>query len=207
MSSEPYYVLEPTSFFCLREAEDLTRKLEEALQPRGLATADVRDELFALFAEVVANATEHGKSGYGASAHIRYMPHRRGFAFDSVVTDRGPGIRATLGNNQTLTQFASDTDAIKAAVQMSVSGTGAPEGPRPLEGSHRDAEAKQSTLDPLRGYPAPDPRGRRDPCLGDGATGRHHGENGHPRVSRGPPVASPENVTEILALISRTNQD
>ena len=43
---------------------------------------------------------------------------------------------------------------------MSVSGgTGAPEGPRPLEGSHSDAEAKQSTLDPLRGYPAPDPRG------------------------------------------------
>ena len=96
-----------------------------------MATADVRDEIFALFAEVVANATEHGKSGDGASAHIRYMPHRRGFAFDSVVTDRGPGIRATLGNNQTLSQFASDTDAIKAAVQMSVSGTGAPEGPRP----------------------------------------------------------------------------
>ena len=92
-----------------------------------MATADVRNELFALFAEVVATATEHGKSGDGASAHVRYMPHRRGFAFDPVVTDRGPGIRATLGNNQTLTQFASDTDAIKAAVQMSVSGTGAPD--------------------------------------------------------------------------------
>ena len=29
----------------------------------------------------------------GAHAHVRYLPHRRGHAFDAVVEDSGPGIR------------------------------------------------------------------------------------------------------------------
>ena len=40
----------------------------------------------------------------GATAHVRYMPHRRGKAFDVVVADSGPGIRATLAGNPNLSQ-------------------------------------------------------------------------------------------------------
>ena len=53
-------------------------------------------DLAALFSELVNNAAEHGMSEQGAQAHVRYMPHRRGWAYDIVVVDSGQGIRANL---------------------------------------------------------------------------------------------------------------
>lgn len=54
------------------------------------------------------------------------MPRRRGKAFDAVIADSGPGIRATLARNPNLPKTESDRDAIGLAVQELVSGTGAP---------------------------------------------------------------------------------
>ena len=53
------------------------------------------------------------------------MPHRRGLALDCVITDRGPGIRATLERNPDL-QMESDEQALRLAVQELTSGTGNP---------------------------------------------------------------------------------
>ena len=62
----------------------------------------------------------------GASVHVRFMPHRRGHAFDAVVADSGPGIRATMARNSKLPQPATDSAAIGLAIQELVSGTGVP---------------------------------------------------------------------------------
>ena len=43
-----------------------------------------------------------------------------------VVTDQGPGIRATLERNPALSPVATDSEAIGLAVQELVSGTGNP---------------------------------------------------------------------------------
>ena len=78
-----------------------------------------------MFSEMVNNAAEHGMSDTGAHCHVRLMPHRRGLALDSVITDRGPGIRATLERNPNL-QVESDEQALRLAVQELTSGTGNP---------------------------------------------------------------------------------
>ena len=54
------------------------------------------------------------------------MPHRRGRAFDAVIADSGPGIRATLARNPALPQPETDAAAMGLAVQELVSGTGVP---------------------------------------------------------------------------------
>ena len=57
-------------------------------------------------------------------------------------------------------------------------------GRQPMEGSCLDAPAEAGVVDPLRHAPAPDPRGRRKAFLRDSLLGRHHGENGHPGLTR-----------------------
>ena len=59
-------------------------------------------------------------------AHVRWLPHRRGYAFDMVVSDQGAGIRATLERNPALPPVRTDSEAIGLAVQELVSGTGNP---------------------------------------------------------------------------------
>ena len=125
-ANEPEYVLEPTTFHSMREAQELTDALEESLQDRGLGAPNIRAELVEMFSELVNNAAEHGMSDGGAHAHVRWMPHRRGHAFDVVVADQGAGIRATLAGNRDLTQPETDAQAIGLAVRELVSGTGNP---------------------------------------------------------------------------------
>ena len=60
-----------------------------------------------------------------AHAHVRFMPHQRGHAFDVVIVDEGPGIRATLANNPGLDVPGSDAEAILLATRELVSGPGA----------------------------------------------------------------------------------
>ena len=125
-ADETEYALEPTTFRSMREAQELADALEENLQERRMGAASVRPELVELFSELVNNAAEHGMTEAGASAHVRYMPHRRGHAFDVVVADSGPGIRATLAGNPDLPQPETDAAAIGLAVQELVSGSGVP---------------------------------------------------------------------------------
>ena len=125
-AGETEYALEPTTFRSMQEAQELTDVLEENLQERRLGGASVRPEVVEIFSKLVNNAAEHGMTQSGANAHVRYMPHRRGHAFDVVVADSGPGIRATLAGNRGLLQPDTDADAIGLAVQELVSGSGVP---------------------------------------------------------------------------------
>ena len=120
------YALEPMTFRSMQEAQELTDVLEASLQERRMGAASVRPEVVEIFSELVNNAAEHGMTGAGASAHVRYMPHRRGRAFDVVVADSGGGIRATLAGNPHLPQPETDAAAIGLAVQELVSGSGIP---------------------------------------------------------------------------------
>ena len=120
------YALEPATFHSMREAQELTDTLEENLHDRNMGAANIRPVLVEIFSELVNNAAEHGMTPEGASAHVRYLPHRRGHAFDAVIADTGPGIRATLVQNPNLPQPESDADAIRLAVQELTSGTSAP---------------------------------------------------------------------------------
>ena len=123
---ETQYALEPTTFHSMREAQELAGILEENLRDRGMGAANVRPELVEVFSELVNNAAEHGMTEEGAHAHVRYVPHRRGRAFDMVVADSGPGIRATLEENPEIPRPETDAGAIGLAVQELVSGTGTP---------------------------------------------------------------------------------
>ena len=120
------YALEPTTFHSMREAQELADTLEQNLNDRSMGAANVRPELVEMFSELVNNAAEHGMTEDGADAHVRYMPHRRNHAFDVVIADSGPGIRATLEGNSGMPQPETDADAIGLAVQELVSGTGIP---------------------------------------------------------------------------------
>ena len=100
--------------------------LEENLGQRSMGAANVRPELVEVFSELVNNAAEHGMTDDDAHAHVRYVPHRRGRAFDMVIADSGPGIRATLEENPEMPRPETDAGAIGLAVQELVSGTGDP---------------------------------------------------------------------------------
>ena len=125
MQDETTYILEPTAFHSMREAQDLTDQLEESLSELSNVAANIKPQVVEMFSEMVNNAAEHGMSDAGAHCHVRLMPHRRGLALDSVITDRGLGIRATLERNPDL-QVESDEQALRLAVQELTSGTGNP---------------------------------------------------------------------------------
>ena len=102
MQDETTYMLEPTAFHSMREAQYLTDQLEESLSKLSNVAANIKPQVVEMFSEMVNNAAEHGMSDAGAHCHVRLMPHRRSLALDSVITDRGPGIRATLERNPNL---------------------------------------------------------------------------------------------------------
>ena len=120
------YTLDPTVFRSMREAQELADRLEENLHDRNMGTANVRAELVEVFSALVGNAAEHGMTELGSQVHVRHLPHRRGHAFDLVVADSGPGIRATLTHNPVISPPSTDSEAIGLAVQELVSGTGVP---------------------------------------------------------------------------------
>ena len=123
---EKEYALEPTAFHSMQEAQELADALEESLRDQDMGAPNVHPELVEIFSELVNNAAEHGMTPEGAHAHVRYMPHRRGDAFDVVIADSGAGIRATLTANPKVPQPETDAAAIGLAVQELVSGTGTP---------------------------------------------------------------------------------
>ena len=164
MVDEAKYILCPTEFHSMRDAQELTNAFEEALASHSMGSASVNPEVVEIFAELVGNAAEHGMSEYGAHAHIRYIPHRKGFAFDVVIADSGPGIPTTLRRNAGLPKPGTDAEAIGLAIQELVSGTGDPtRGNRPLDDGDRDAQARQKIMDSLR-IGTPDPVWRRLSC-------------------------------------------
>ena len=116
------------AFGAVTEAQALTDTLEDNLADLNRGTANLRPELAELFTISLNNSAEHGVTEGSASAiaHVRFMPHRRGAAFDVVVVDEGTGIRATLARNPQMEVPQGDADAILLATQELVSGTGDP---------------------------------------------------------------------------------
>ena len=86
----------------MTEAQVLTDQLEQNLSELSNVAANIKPQVVEMFSKMVNNAAEHGMSDTGANCHVRLMPHRKGLALDSVITDRGPGIRATLERNPDL---------------------------------------------------------------------------------------------------------
>ena len=114
------------AFGAMAEAQALTDTLEDNLSTLNLGAPNVRAEVAEIFSEIVNNNAEHGMTEAGAQSHVRFIPHRRGEAFDVVVVDEGPGIRETLARNPGLIVPDTDADAILLATQELVSGTGTP---------------------------------------------------------------------------------
>ena len=90
MQDENTYILEPAEFHSMTEAQVLTDQLEQSLSNLSNVAANIKPQVVEMFSEIVNNAAEHGMSDAGAHCHVRLMPHRRGLALDSVITDRGP---------------------------------------------------------------------------------------------------------------------
>ena len=113
----------------MQEAQELTGTLEGNLHGLGMGAANVRPGLAAIFPEIINNAAGHGMTGHGVQAHVRFMPHRRGMAFDAVTAGPGPGIRAALARNIEQRQGLPDQEASQLAVQELVPGAGLPTRP------------------------------------------------------------------------------
>ena len=125
MQDETAYTLEPTAFHSMREAQDLTDQLEESLSKLSNVAANIKPPGRR---DVLRNGEQRRRTRHERHRRplpLRLMPHRRGLALDSVITDRGPGIRATLERNPNL-QVESDEQALRLAVQELTSGTGNP---------------------------------------------------------------------------------
>ena len=126
MDQETDYLLQPSIFHSMREAQELTNTLEQNLATRHPEAASISGVAVETFSELLNNAAEHGMSDAGAHCHVRVMPHRLGNCLDMVVADSGLGIRATLAPNPDLPATQSDQEAIALAIQELTSGTGTP---------------------------------------------------------------------------------
>ena len=126
MNPEPLYALDPTPFRSMQEAQELTDQLELNLTGLNLGAANIRPETVEIFSELVNNAAEHGQSDEPAHLHVRFMPHRRGHAFDIVVADSGPRHPHHPGTQPQPPRPESDVHALHLAVQELVSGTANP---------------------------------------------------------------------------------
>ena len=126
MDQETAYLLQPTIFHSMREAQELANALEQNLAARHPAAASISGVAVETFSELLNNAAEHGMNDDGAHCHVRVMPHRLGNCLDIVVADSGAGIRATLAQNPNLPATQSDQEAITLAIQELISGTGTP---------------------------------------------------------------------------------
>ena len=89
MDQETAYLLQPTIFHSMREAQELANKLEQNLATRRPEAASISGVAVETFSELLNNAAEHGMNDAGAHCHVRVMPHRMGNCLDIVVADSG----------------------------------------------------------------------------------------------------------------------
>ena len=126
MDQDTTYLLQPSIFHSMREAQELANTLEQNLAVRHPEAASISGAAFETFSKLLNNAAEHGMHDSGAHCHVRMMPHRLGNCLDMVVADSGPGIGATLAQNPNLPATESDQEAIALAIQELTSGTSVP---------------------------------------------------------------------------------
>ena len=121
--ASPDTILPLTRFDGLREAAELTNRVEAALYDSGLGSANIHPIVCELFSELVNNAAEHSESGIGAYAFIQFCSSGQGRKFMCGVADGGIGIRQSIERNPAVAHFGYDWAAIDIAVKELVSGT------------------------------------------------------------------------------------
>ena len=124
MNQVTAYLIPPTTFHSMREAQELANTFEQNLAAQHPEAASISGTAVETLSELLNNAAEHGMTDDGAHCHVRVMPHRMGQCLDIVVADSGPGIRARMTRNPNLPNTESDAEAIAMAVQGLITGTG-----------------------------------------------------------------------------------
>ena len=99
----PDYVLEPTDFHSLQDAQELAVKLDRNLADRHVIDDDARHQVVDVFSRLADNVARHGGSDDDAQCSVELQvrqdsavkapPSRITFAI--AVYDSGPGINAT----------------------------------------------------------------------------------------------------------------
>ena len=117
--------------------------------------------------------------------HVKCYP--KGRAFDRVVVDEGPGVRATPERNPGPPNLESGRGALRLGVQDLV-WRHPNRDRRSLEGPYRDAATRTRAMDPFRNRAGllriRGAGGVREPSSQSREAGRHLGENGHSGLNR-----------------------
>ena len=121
------YVLKPTTFQTIQQAQNLSKTLEENLLKGKVSKPSIRSRLIEIFSELAQNAAEHGQNPAGARAQVSYLPYKGAKAFHVAVKDLGPGIYATLARKQDMLDSEDQKFAIAMAVLYMTSGTQSPD--------------------------------------------------------------------------------
>lgn len=118
------------------EIPGIINRISEILENQGYLVRE-RVAVCSVLSEICANAAEHGSSSYGAYASVQAYQHivsgrhgarageRQGEEVLVAIADGGVGVRETLSRNPALAEHSTtDTDAVRQALAMGVSGTG-----------------------------------------------------------------------------------
>ncbi|HSL01469.1 MAG TPA: hypothetical protein VK869_14135 [Rubrobacteraceae bacterium] len=126
----PGTLQELINFHNEEEIPGIIERISEILENQGYRLKE-RVAICSTLSEVCANAAEHGASPFGAYAavqayhHIVSGPRRRGEEVLIAIADGGVGVRETLSRNPAYSDHTTtDTDALRHALEMGVSGTG-----------------------------------------------------------------------------------
>ena len=91
MQDETTYILEPTAFHSMTEAQVLTDQLEQSLSNLSNVADNIKPQVVEMFSEMVNNAAEHGMSDTGAHCHVRLMgPTGRALPLTPSSPTEGP---------------------------------------------------------------------------------------------------------------------
>jgi hypothetical protein len=126
----PGTLQELVNFHTEQEIPGIIERISEILENQDYRLRE-RVAICSILSEVCANAAEHGASSFGAYAAVQAYHHivsgarRRGEEVLVAIADGGVGVRETLSCNLKYAKHTTtDTDALRLALEMGVSGTG-----------------------------------------------------------------------------------
>ena len=126
----PGTLQELVSFHSEEEIPGIINRISEILENKDYRLRE-RAAICATLSEICSNAVEHGHSPFGAYAAVQAYQHLvsggrgRGEEVIVAIADGGVGVRQTLSKNPKYAEFTTtDTDALRHALKMGVSGTG-----------------------------------------------------------------------------------
>lgn len=112
------------------EIPGIIERISEILENQGYRLKE-RIAICSILSEICANAAEHSGSPFGAYAAVQAYHHivsgsrRRGEEILIAIADGGVGVRETLSRNPKYAEHTkTDTDTLRHALKMGVSGSG-----------------------------------------------------------------------------------